>query len=97
MWHSKSNRGAYLGTALTSLPLLTPKTMPLSSTSRSRGDEVSSVSSTAVDVLVGVLAQLEEVSEFIPVPYFKLAVMGLYQTVVRSKVGALHFYSSHFH
>jgi hypothetical protein len=66
-----------------------------SSTSRNREDKLASASSVAIDVLVGVLAQLKEVSDFIPVPYFKVAVVRLYQTVVTYKVGALHLCSSH--
>jgi hypothetical protein len=68
-----------------------------SSTSRNRGDKVALASSTAVDVLVGALAQLKEVSDLVPVPYFKVAVVGLYQTVTTVKVGALHSYPSHFY
>jgi hypothetical protein len=63
--------------------------MQPNSTSRNRGDKFSSASSATVDVLVGVLAQLKEVSDFVHVPYFKVAVVGLYQTVVTFKVGAL--------
>jgi hypothetical protein len=67
-----------------------------SSANRNRGDKLTAASSTAVDVFVGVLAQLKEVSDFIPVPYFKVAVVGLYQTVTSVKVGALHSYPTNF-
>jgi hypothetical protein len=58
---------------------------------RERKEKLTSASSTAVDVLVGVLGQLKEVAQFVPVPYFELAVTGLYQTVITIKVCALRF------
>jgi hypothetical protein len=61
-----------------------------SATSRNRRDKLPSASSTAVDVLIGVLAQLKEVSDIVPVPYFKVAIVGLYQTVMTVKVSVLH-------